>query len=436
MGSKPSKGTSTAQSPVAGHNIATAAAAESSPKSAQAHLQPPKDADAPSSSCITQERQPVLSEINGNVRMEPSAGSASESMQGSNGDFGFLAMLAGGKSGGNTTPPSLHDKQSSWSDASTPVSKKSTIPSSETRGITGTSTCTPGCATDLGGRKENQDTFFSVILQPNGPDGPKIWAGAVFDGHGREGKAAAQYARDRVWQTLEQQSSALLRSNCQEVENVLRTAFSASHSGMGMYADCSYSGTTATVCVLLPPQNSSGSTRVGICSRLVTAWVGDSRAIIGYHSNHGVSDISVVQLTVDHRPEEPAERCMIEAAGGIVLHGRNDDPSAPLRVYGKDRSLGLMLTRSLGDLEMHSTAGVSAEPQMSWRDITAEDKLLVLGSDGVYDVLSDEQVAAVALTSSNATAAATNIVKEAASKWRVQPGSDNVTAIVLLELSL
>merc|ERR1740117_1353733 len=101
----------------------------------------------------------------------------------------------------------------------------------------------------MGGRKENQDTLFSLKIRSNGQ---RLWAGAVFDGHGREGKAAAEYARDRVQQVVEEQAATLLQADDSAAEGVLRAAFAAAHSGMGMFADCSYSGTTATVCVLLP----------------------------------------------------------------------------------------------------------------------------------------------------------------------------------------
>ena len=68
----------------------------------------------------------------------------------------------------------------------------------------------------------------------------------------------------------------------------------------------------------------------------------------------------------------------------------------------------------------------------------------MLGSDGVYDVLPDDQVVALAAMSAaagkhTAAAAATGaaaLVEEAASRWRAQPGSDNVTAVVLLDLTL
>ena len=80
---------------------------------------------------------------------------------------------------------------------------------------------------------------------------------------------------------------------------------------------------------------------------------------------------------------------------------------------------------------------MSAEPQIAWRLVTQEDELVVLGSDGVYDVMSDDRVVALAAAAgSDAAKAAADVVEEAAAKWRTQPGADNVTAVVLLDLSL
>ena len=70
-----------------------------------------------------------------------------------------------------------------------------------------------GEATDIGGRKENQDTSFGISLL-----GGKVWVGAVFDGHGSEGKAAAEYARDRVQSVMQQRAAQLV----QRPEDVLR----------------------------------------------------------------------------------------------------------------------------------------------------------------------------------------------------------------------
>lgn len=323
----------------------------------------------------------------------------------------FLMQLARGKNDSSGaqpgTPPEFGQRSSRW-DAPK-------VQASPARAIGGDSWYA-GESTDIGGRKENQDMSFGVSLMQG-----KVWVGGVFDGHGAEGRAAACYARDRVRSVMRQRATDLL----QQPEAVLQEAFEGAHTGMAMAADCTYSGTTAVCCILSK-------------ERVVTAWCGDSRAVIGSASGGG----STVSLTNDHRPELDAERERIETAGGLI---RRANGSGPLRVYGgSGGAVGLMLTRSLGDMEMHEY-GVSAEPEISTHQIRpGVDELLLLGSDGVFDAMQNHE--ALELAGSAATtapggekkgamAASGTVVATAAEWWKRHPGSDNITAIVVTPLA-
>jgi hypothetical protein len=66
--------------------------------------------------------------------------------------------------------------------------------------------------------------------------------------------------------------------------------------------DCSFSGAATTVSVL------KGSV-------LTTAWVGDSRGVLGRRVNGAVQ---AFDLTQDHKPSQPEEEARIKAAGGRV----------------------------------------------------------------------------------------------------------------------
>ena len=117
-----------------------------------------------------------------------------------------------------------------------------------------------------------------------------------------------------------------------------------------------------------------------------------------------------------------------------------------MRVYGgSGGAVGLMLTRSLGDMEMHEY-GVSAEPQISSHTMRpGVDEILLLGSDGVFDAMDNPEslqlagsAAAKAAGGSSADAgalaAAGAVVATAADWWKRHPGSDNITAIVVTPL--
>lgn len=201
MGSKPSK-------------VAAAPAAEPDAQAPAAQQPIPGEEMHAASST----RSPDLGEISTNVPAAAApapcpASPAAELPDPSGGDFGFLAALAGGKSG-SETPPGFREKQSSFhvGGADPPqqrrASQKRAQAAAPAAASSGAGGGVDGWATDMGGRKENQDTLFSLKIRSNGQ---RLWAGAVFDGHGREGKAAAEYARDRVQQVVEEQAATLLQ---------------------------------------------------------------------------------------------------------------------------------------------------------------------------------------------------------------------------------
>jgi serine/threonine protein phosphatase PrpC len=102
-----------------------------------------------------------------------------------------------------------------------------------------------------------------------------------------------------------------------------------------------------------------------------------------------------------------------------------------------------MLTRSLGDMEMHEY-GVSAEPDISTHEMRpGVDEILLLGSDGVFDAMNNSEALELAGGAATKTtggedkaamAAAGAVVATAADWWRRHPGSDNITAIVVTPL--
>jgi len=52
---------------------------------------------------------------------------------------------------------------------------------------------------------------------------------------------------------------------------------------------------------------------------------------------------------------------------------------------------GLSISRSIGDLIAHKV-GVTSQPNVSIVDLKQEDKFLVVGSDGIWDYVSPEDM--------------------------------------------
>ena len=89
-----------------------------------------------------------------------------------------------------------------------------------------------------------------------------------------------------------------------------------------------------------------------------------------------------IRLTHDHHPGKPEERMRIEASGGIVRRSRG----------GKYRLEGeLELSRSFGDFGYH-TKGLIPDPDFMAVNFTENDVVLVLASDGLFEVMEAEEL--------------------------------------------
>ena len=100
---------------------------------------------------------------------------------------------------------------------------------------------------------------------------------------------------------------------------------------------------------------------------LYCANIGDSRCVL-------VSKNKITRLSYDHRVADPKEKERILSNGGIIVNGR---------VYGI-----LMLSRSFGDF-ITKDFGTIVIPHVVKYEITQDDLYCVIASDGVWDVIKD-----------------------------------------------
>lgn len=126
------------------------------------------------------------------------------------------------------------------------------------------------------------------------------------------------------------------------------------------------SGCTAVVALLQGPREA-----------LVVANAGDSRCVLSRRGR-------AVDLSRDHKPDDPGELERIRAAGGSVAQGR---------VNGN-----LNLSRSLGDLTYKDARlaparqMITAHPEVRRVPLEPTDEFAVLACDGVWNVLTSQQV--------------------------------------------
>ncbi|MBA0872966.1 hypothetical protein Goshw_024350 [Gossypium schwendimanii] len=82
-------------------------------------------------------------------------------------------------------------------------------------------------------------------------------------------------------------------------------------------------------------------------------------------------------LSFDHKPDRPDELERVEAAGGRVIN------------WNGYRVLGVLATsRSIGD--QYLKPFVICKPEVTVREVTNGDEFLILASDGLWDVVSNE----------------------------------------------
>ena len=184
----------------------------------------------------------------------------------------------------------------------------------------------------------------------------------------------------------------------------------------------------------------SGSTCVTVLTigqKLFCSNVGDSRGIVVKKRN-GEAKIVAQAISRDQKPCQADEANRILKYGGRIDSFRDPEknPIGPLRVWLKEQDIpGLAMTRSFGD-EVASRVGVTAEPEILELDLCPEDRFIVLASDGVWEFLSNEDIAKIVMPyyeCKNAEKAAEAVVRESYLKWKDEEDDiiDDITCVII-----
>lgn len=241
------------------------------------------------------------------------------------------------------------------------------------------------------GRREEQEDRFAVVPRirtprpagANADDADEGSGGlaffAVYDGHG--GAHCTRYAAATLHEHFmaSRHLAPTGGDGAVDVGRALADAFAKTEEGFLAMAHAQRlsSGTTALAAVLALPSGWSaagaGGAGAGAHGQLTVAHVGDSRGVLCRGGK-------AIALTTDHKPEDPAERSRIEAAGGFV-----SERGHCMRTQGI-----LAMSRALGNRLLKPA--VSAVPTVTSYALTADDQFFVLASDGLYDVFSNQRV--------------------------------------------
>lgn len=123
----------------------------------------------------------------------------------------------------------------------------------------------------------------------------------------------------------------------------------------------------------------------------------------------------VIQLSNDHRPDNPAERQRIINAGGKIEQNR---------IISEKFSIDF--SRAIGDCEFRQY-GLIANPHLGALEILPADLMLIASSDGLFEWLDNESVGSLALEKNSAAEIALHLVRAG-----LQSGSqDNLSVVVV-----
>ncbi|KAG1680752.1 hypothetical protein FOA52_008085 [Chlamydomonas sp. UWO 241] len=190
------------------------------------------------------------------------------------------------------------------------------------------------------------------------------------------------------------------------VEDALHDAFLKTDEEFATDESAAITGSTAVVALI-------GRRRCWIAN------CGDSRAVLCRGGR-------AVQLTDDHKPERADEAARVEKAGGHVLFWNGH------RVMGV-----LAMSRAIGDHGLRPY--IIPEPEVSVLTRAPEDEFLLLASDGLWDVMSNQETAdlaarclARAVEKGAGRKAAVRIAASVLTKAAIDRGSkDNVTVVIV-----
>eukprot|EP01116_Phalansterium_solitarium_P000287 TRINITY_DN10188_c0_g1_i1.p1 TRINITY_DN10188_c0_g1~~TRINITY_DN10188_c0_g1_i1.p1 ORF type:complete len:598 (-),score=153.41 TRINITY_DN10188_c0_g1_i1:377-2170(-) len=265
-----------------------------------------------------------------------------------------------------------------------------------------------GTSSLQGSRKTFEDTFKVAELQDENGGNTLHFAG-VFDGH--YGDFAALYCRDCFHRELFRTFA-----ETKDMLKATEATFSDIEKSFLEVAD--------------KQQNESGSTAVVVAIHgwhMVVGNVGDSMAVLCRSGK-------AIVLTELHGPVNPQEVKRVTKAGG-TFHG-NRKLCHPV---WNPSMINLGVTRAIGDLffkkpeytEQKAT-GLTATPWLQEALLRDIDDFIVVATDGLWDVLSPQEVCDMALKS--LTASPVDAVADQLARLAIQRNCDDNVTVILITL--
>jgi serine/threonine protein phosphatase PrpC len=285
----------------------------------------------------------------------------------------------------------------------------------------------PGLNDDI--EKTNQDSY--LIKENIFAENFNIYG--IFDGHGEDGHFISRYISNYIsdYYTNEsnfiennsslnkskiflERSQQIIRQSIKELDTNLTTT--------KINFDIMHSGSTNTLLFLI--------NETLICSN-----IGDSQCYLFNCSNEDLWTFE--SLAKIHKPSDEEEKKRIIESGGVVhpYYDENGIYEGPDRVYIKNKTYpGLSFSRSIGDLD-GKNIGVISDPDIIVKKIDENSKFIVLGSDGLWDVIRPYDVSRIVriyFKKGDVDGACNILLNKAVQIWKKNKEErDDITIIVI-----
>lgn len=214
-------------------------------------------------------------------------------------------------------------------------------------------------ASVTGKRKQNEDKH-NIIKNIDGSnkDHQNINYYGIYDGHG--GKFVSKFLSDHLPKHFMDKriSYPLRKRDVNKLFNYMQNF---------LKEKCTNNAThTGSTCLIAIHYLKNGNEYLNIMN------LGDCRCIV---SRNNIA----IPLTKDHKPDKPEEEKRINQLGGMIKYD------------GYDWRIGdLSVSRAFGDVSGDPYIG--HEPELFEYTVTSKDSFMVMGCDGLWDELDNQQV--------------------------------------------